>query len=178
MTKRLLLGRIGAAHGLQGEVVVTSFAAKPSDLAAYGPLTDAYGKQRIEILKLRVAGKGMIARLKGIEDRNAAEALRGTELYVERDRLPAAADGDFYLADLIGLAAVTPGGADLGEVFDVPNYGAGDLIEIKPAGGGETILIPFTREHVPSVDVAGGKLLVVPPKLAEDAGDDEMSEEE
>ena len=178
MTKRVLLGRIGAAHSMRGEVVVTSFAARPLDLAGYGPLTDASGKRQFEIVKLRQAGKGLIARLKGIEDRTAAEALRGTELYVERGRLPAPAADDFYLADLIGLLAVTADGLEVGEVIDVPNYGGGDLIEIRPAAGGETILLPFTRAHVPSVDIAGGKLLVVPPVLVEAVDEDDASEEE
>ena len=168
MTKRILLGRIGAAHSMQGEVVVTSFAANALDLAAYGPLTDASGNRQFEIAKLREAGKGLIARLKGIDDRTAAEALRGIELYVARDKLPPPNNDDFYLADLIGLTAVTAGGLDVGEVIDVPNFGGGDLLEIRPADGGDTFLLPFTRAIVPSIDIAGGKLLVVPPVLDED----------
>ena len=166
MKKRILLGRIGTAHSLKGEVVVQSFAAEPLDLKAYGALTDKTGERTFEIVSLRQAGKGLIARLKGVDDRTTAEALRGTELFVARDNLPAPADGDFYLADLIGLTAATADGAIIGEVIDAPNYGAGDLIEIKPEAGGETLLIPFTREFAPSIDIAGGRILVVPPVLA------------
>ncbi len=172
MTKRILLGRIGAPHGLKGEVVVQSFAAEPLDLKAYGPLTDENGVKQVHIKSLRVAGKGLIARLKDVEDRTAAEALRGTELYVERARLKKPKPDEFYLADLIGLAALTPDGTAIGTVVDVPNYGAGDLLEIKPVAGGETLLVLFTKEFVPTVDIAAGKVEVVMPVLVE-AGTDE-----
>ena len=167
MSKRIVLGRIGAAHGIRGEVVVQSFATNPLDLRAYGALTDEAGKRRFDIVSLRQAGKGLIARLKGVDDRNGAEALKGTALFVERDKLPEPAAGEFYLADLIGLRAVAPDGADIGEIIDVPNYGAGDLIEIKPDAGGETLLIPFTRDRVPSVEVSTGRILVIVPRLVE-----------
>jgi len=173
MSPHILLGRIGAAHGLRGEVVVQSFAARPLDLKAYGALSDATGKRTFEIVSLRQAGKGLIARLKGVDDRSAAEALRGTELFVAREKLPTPADDDFYLADLIGLTAATAEGAIIGEVIDAPNYGAGDLIEIKPESGGETLLIPFTREFAPSIDIAGGRILVVPPVLVQEEPEDE-----
>jgi len=168
MTKRVLLGRIGAAHSLQGEVVVTSFTADPLDLASYGVLTDETGKRSFEIVKLRQAGKGLIARLQGVTDRTAAEALRGTELFVDRGKLPAPSGDDFYLTDLIGLIAVTTDGEEAGEVVDVPNYGAGDLIEIRPSGGGDSFLLPFTRAIVPSVDIAGGRLLIAPPVVIDE----------
>lgn len=173
MNNNILLGRIGAAHSLKGEVVVQSFAADPLDLKAYGALTDATGMRTFEIVSLRQAGKGLIARFTGVDDRTAAEALRGTELYVAREKLPAPGDGDFYLADLIGLTAATADGVIIGEVIDVPNYGAGDLIEIRPEAGGETLLIPFTHEFAPSVDIADGRILVVPPVLVQDAAEDE-----
>ena len=176
MSQRVLLGRIGGAHGLKGEVVVQSFAARPLDLKAYGVLTDDAGKREFEIVSLREAGKGLIARLMGVEDRNHAEALRGTELFIERAKLPPPRADDFYLADLIGLTAAMSDGTILGEVIDVPNYGAGDLIEIKPEAGGDTLLIPFTRDFVPSVDIPSGRILVVQPEVV-DAGR-EASEEE
>lgn len=170
----ILLGRIGAAHSMRGEVVVQSFAAVPLDLKTYGALTDKEGKRTFEIATLRQAGKGLIARIKGVDDRNAAEALRGTELYVERAMLPAPAENDYYLADMIGLTAAAPDGAIIGDIIDIPNYGGGDLIEIRPEAGGETILVPFTRECVPSIDVAGGRILVVLPRLVEaEPGTDE-----
>ena len=169
---RILLGRIGAPHGLQGEVVVLSFATKPLDLKAYGPLTDDRGTQQVHIKSLRVAGKGLIARLKGVEDRTAAEALRGTELFVERAKLRKPKADEFYHADLIGLAAHAPDGVLIGTIVDVPNYGAGDLLEIKPVAGGETLLVIFNRENVPLVDVAAGRVEVVMPSMVE-AGTDE-----
>jgi 16S rRNA processing protein RimM len=178
MSPRILLGRIGAAHGLRGEVVVQSFAARLLDLKAYGALTDKDGGRTFEIASLRQAGKGLIARLTGIDDRNAAEALRGTELFVLREKLPAPSGHDFYLADLIGLAAVAPDGSSVGEVIDVPNYGAGDLIEIRPEGGGETLLIPFTQGNVPSVDIAGGRLLVAVPAFDDAEAETESHGEE
>ena len=172
MTKRILLGRIGAAHSMRGEVVVQSFTKDPKDIAAYGPLTDESGKITVEIVSVRVAGKGIIARLKGVDDRTAAEGLRGTSLYVDRAKMPVPGPEDFYLADLIGLKAIAPDGTAIGEVVDVPNYGGGDLIEIRPVYGGETILVAFTKDYVPVVDVAGGKLAVIVPVLNEDKPED------
>ena len=172
MTKRILLGRIGAAHSMHGEVVLQSFTKEPMDIAAYGPLTDESGWLTVEIVSVKVAGKGIIARLKGVDDRTAAEGLRGTALYVERERMPAPAPEDFYLADLIGLKAVAPDGTAIGEVIDVPNYGGGDLLEIRPVAGGETILVAFTKDYVPVLDVAGGRLEVIVPVLIEDEPED------
>ena len=176
MSPRILLGRIGAAHGLAGEVVVQSFAQEPLDLKAYGSLTDRQATQTFHITSLRVAGKGLIARIKGIGDRTAAEALKGTELYIERVKLPRTKDDEFYHADLIGLEARSPGGAPIGTIVDVPNYGAGDLLEIKPGTGGETLLVPFTRENVPSVDLAARRVEVVLPSWVE--GEPDEGEEE
>ena len=173
MTKRILLGRIGAPHGLKGEVVVQSFAAEPLDLKAYGPLTDEHGAETIHIKSLRAAGKGLIARIKGIEDRTAAEALRGTELFVERAKLRKPKADEFYHADLIGLAAHAPDGLLIGKIVDVPNYGAGDLLEIAPVAGGETLLVLFTKQFVPSVDIAAGKVEVVLPVMVKADTDEE-----
>ena len=172
MTKRFLLGRIGAAHSMHGEVVVQSFTKEPKDIAAYGPLTDESAKVTINIVSIRISGKGLIARLKGVDDRTAAEALRGTALYADRARMPAPDPEDFYLADLIGLEAFAPDGTPIGEVIDVPNYGGGDLIEIRPVAGGETILVAFTKDNVPVVDTAGGRLEVIVPVLNEDEPED------
>ena len=173
MTKRILLGRIGAPHGLKGEVVVQSFAAEPLDLKAYGPLTDETGAVQVHIKSLRVAGKGLIARLKDVEDRTAAEALKGTELYVERAKLRKPKPGEFYHADLIGLAAHTADGVLLGTIVDVPNYGAGDLLEIKPVSGGETLLIQFDNEFVPTLNIAAGKVEVIVPAMVGAGADEE-----
>ena len=162
---RVLIARIGAAHGIKGEVRGKAFTADPRDIAAYGPLEAADGR-RFEVAALRPAAGGssdmLVARLKGVADRTAAEALNGLELSVPRERLPAAGEDEYYHADLIGLAASTMTGETLGTVVRVENYGAGDLIEIAPPRG-ETILVPFTRAVVPVVDIAGGRVVVDPP---------------
>ena len=160
---RILLGRITGAHGIRGEVVVHSYAQVPEDVAAYGPLADKAGMRMFALKIVRVTPKGVIARIKGVADRNAAEALRGVELYIERERLPVAAEGEFYHADLIGLAAVDTEGKSLGEIVAVHNFGAGDLIEIRLSGSSKTELVPFTDEAVPEIDIADRRVVVVLP---------------
>ena len=164
---RVVVAHIGAAHGIKGEVRVKSFTARPADIAAYGPLEAADGR-RFEIAALRpAAGTSpdmLVVRFAGIDDRNRAETLNGLELSVPRDRLPLAAEDEFYHADLIGLAAATPDGATLGTVIAVQNYGAGDLLEIAPPRG-ETLLVPFTRAAVPEVDLVARRVVVdLPPR--------------
>ena len=162
---RVCLGQVSSAHGLKGEVRIKPFTEDPEDVAAYGPLQDEAGMRRFEILSFRTAKGGVIARLDGVTDRNQAEALRGVKLFVDRDRLPAQnEDGVWYHADLIGLAAIDSGGAALGTIVAVQNYGAGDLLEIRPSTGGPTVLLPFTTEVVPDVDLDAGWVLVDPPE--------------
>lgn len=167
----ILLGRIGAAHGIRGEVLVTSFAEVPEDIAAYGPLADASGGRRFALKVVRVTAKGVVARIAGVGDRTAAEALRGIDLYVDRDRLPPPDADTFYHADLIGLAAVTPAGEAVGTVVGVPNYGAGDLVEIRLTGSSRTELVPFADAFVPHIDVAAGRLTVIMPEPDTDEPD-------
>jgi 16S rRNA processing protein RimM len=159
-----LLGEIGRPQGLQGEVRIRSFTAEPGAIADYGQLEDETGTRLFEIESLRVTPKALIARLKGVESRDQAEALTGTKLYVPRFQLPEREEDEWYHSDLIGLAALAPDGAALGTVIAVHNFGAGDLLEIRPAGGGATVLMPFTRETVPEVDVEGGWLRIMPPE--------------
>ena len=158
---RILLGRIAGAHGIRGEVVIHAFTAAPENIGAYGPLSDAAGTLTFKIGKARATSKGVVARLEGVTDRNAAEALKGVELFVERGRLPQAGEQEFYHADLIGLEAVSPDGAAVGRITAVQNYGAGDLLEIRLTGAGATELVPFTEAFVPQVDVAGGRVVVM-----------------
>jgi 16S rRNA processing protein RimM len=159
---RILLATIGAAHGVRGEVRIRSFTTTPEALADYGPLTTEDGR-RFEIERLRPAkGDMLVAKLRGVDDRNAAEALSGVSLYVERSALPAPEPEEFYHADLIGLAAVDPSGAPLGSVVAVHDFGAGDILEIKPTDG-PSLLVPFTNAVVPDVDIPGGRITVVPP---------------
>ena len=157
--KRILLGRIAAAHGIRGEVLIKTFTERPEDIGAYGPLDDGRGRA-LKVKVMRVTPKGVVARIEGIADRNGAEALRGTSLLVDRDRLPAPDDGTFYHADLIGLAAVDPEGSPLGEVVGVHNHGAGDLLELRLAGTGKAELVAFTDAFVPEVDLAARRIVV------------------
>ena len=173
---RILLGRIVAAHGVRGEVLVRSYADAPEDIAAYGSLSAPARGRTFELRVLRVTPKGVIARIAGIADRNAAEALAGTDLYVGRAQLPAAADGEFYHADLIGLAAVAPDGRDIGRVVAVHNFGAGDLIEVALAASRRTEHIPFTDSFVPEVDLTGGRVVVILPEPSEP--DDDTPDED
>jgi 16S rRNA processing protein RimM len=169
----VLMGRISDAHGLKGEVKIASFASQPEDIVAYGPLTDEAGKRHFEIEALRpLKGGTLIARLKGVPDRNSAEKLRGTGLYLARALLPEPEDDEFYHADLVGLTAHAPAGEAIGEVIAVQNFGAGDLLEIRlPGEGGQTLLVPFTQARVPEVDLKARTLIVLP-EPAEEAEED------
>ena len=160
---RLLMGRIGAAHGIKGEVRVQSFTEEPMALMDYGELSTNRPGLTVTIESARSTTNVLVARLKGVTDRTAAEKLNGVELYVDRDKLPTIADDDdFYLADLIGLEARGADGTAFGKVLAVPNYGAGDILEIGGTGL-ETRLIPFSRAAVPEIHLTDGYLVVVPP---------------
>jgi 16S rRNA processing protein RimM len=160
---RVLLGEIGAAQGLKGEVRLRSYTAEPAAIARYGALQDDAGRA-IEIECLRVTPKALVARIKGVTTREGAEALNHTKLYIPRALLPERETDEWYHSDLIGLAAVNGEGKKIGTVVAVLNFGAGDLIEIKPAKGGATVLVPFTRDMIPEVDVEGGRLTLDPPE--------------
>jgi 16S rRNA processing protein RimM len=156
------LGEFGRAVGLKGEVRLKSFTAEPEDIARYNPLTTPDGRS-VRIVSVRpVPGTAdmLVARVEGVTTREAAEALNRVTISVPRDRLPEPEEGEFLLADLIGLAVATPDGAVLGEVVDVANYGAGDIIEVKLAAGGPTVLVPFEDAFVPEVDLDAGRLVV------------------
>ena len=171
--KRLLMGRIGAAHGIKGEVRITSFTEEPLALVDYGPLTTNKPGLVIEIESARATTNVLVARLKGVTDRNAAEKLNGIELYVDRDVLPATTDeDDFYHADLIGLEARLADGTTLGTVTAIPNYGASDLLEVRDKRSGDTYLYPFTKAVVPEVKIAEGYLVIEVPVEA-DPGEEE-----
>jgi 16S rRNA processing protein RimM len=172
-SKKLLMGRIGAAHGIKGEVRITSFTEEPLALVDYGPLTTDKPGLVIEIEAARATTNVLVARLKGVTDRNAAEKLNGVELFVDRDKLPPPADDDdFYHADLIGLEARLVDGTVLGTVTAVPNYGASDLIEVRDTRTGDTFLYPFTKAVVPEVKLAGGYIVIDVPVEA-DPGEEE-----
>lgn len=164
MAERICVARIGAAHGLRGEVRLNSFTADPMDVTRYGVLSNADGTRAFELESCRTVKGGLIARFKGIADRTAAEALCHVDLYVPRDRLPPPEADEFYHADLIGLTAVGQDGAVIGTVAAIHDFGAGDILEIAPAGGGPTLMLPFNDAVVPDIDIAAGRLVVVPPQ--------------
>ncbi len=164
---RILLGRIAGAHGIRGEVLVRSYADAPEGIGAYGPLAAPSLGRSIALRVIRVTAKGVIARVAGVTDRNGAEALSGTDLYVDRAQLPAAGEDEFYHADLIGLAAVAPDGTAIGRVVGIHNFGAGELIEVELAASRRTEHIPFTDRFVPEVDVTAGRVVVVLPEPSE-----------
>lgn len=160
---RICVGAIAGAHGVKGLVKIKSFTEEPDGVAAYGPLSDEAGERKFT-LALTGRAKGLIiARIDGVEDRNAAEALRGTRLYVERAALPPTAEEAYYHTDLIGLEAVGMDGAPVGEVKALYNYGAGDVIEIQRRDK-DLLLLPFTKAAVPEVDLEGGRLVVREPE--------------
>jgi len=160
--KQICVARIGAAHGTSGEVRLWPFTADPLAVGCYGALTTADGRS-IEIEQLRPIKGFFIARIKGVTDRNGAEQLRNVELFLPRDRLPAPAQDEYYYADLIGLAAEDMSGRPIGTIIAIHDFGAGDLLEVVPAGGGETMLLPFTAAVAPKVDIAAGRIILDPP---------------
>lgn len=170
---RILLGEITGAHGIRGDVLVRAYTGDPRAIADYGALTDSEGAAPLTLKVLRLTPKGaVVARVKGIADRNAAEALKGRKLFVARQAMPEPDDeDDFYYADLIGLSAVDAEGRAIGEVVAVQNFGASDLLEVRLTGSRKTELIPFMRDFVPAVDIAGRQVTVRMP-VAEEGGDE------
>jgi 16S rRNA processing protein RimM len=167
LAREVLLAAIIGAQGLKGAVKVKLFTETPEALPSYGPLRDKQG-QRYEITAFRSGKPGeAVISFSGIADRNAAEALKGVELFVDRAALPAPAEEEFYHADLIGLEAHDSEGRVLGKIAAIYNYGAGDVIDIQRADG-DNVLLAFTRETVPTIDIAGGRILVAVPEDDED----------
>ena len=154
------LGAIAAAHGIKGEVKLKPFTDQPLGIGAYGPLFDETGCRRFEVLKLRLAGNAVIARFSGIDDRTSAESLIGIRLYAPRAALPEPDHEEYYQADLIGLEVLDQTGNSIGEVSAVHNFGAGDILEIRPEGSGEPVLVPFTKGCVPTVDIKARRIEV------------------
>ena len=167
-SSRILMGTIGAAHGIKGEVRIASHTQEPEAIADYGPLQTNRPGLVITIESARLQKTVLIARIKGVRDRNAAELLNGVELYVERSRLPEIEDeDDFYHADLIGLDARLDNGVSIGAVSAIYDHGAGDILEVRDERSGDTFLYPFTKAVVPLVRVADGYLVITPPLDAE-----------
>jgi 16S rRNA processing protein RimM len=155
---RVLLGVVAAPHGVRGLVRIKSYTEDPMSVAAYGPLSDETGKRAYRVEALSAVRGAVLARIEGVADRTAAEALRGLRLYVERERLPGTGEREWYEADLVGLSAVGRDGRDWGKVIAFHDFGAGSVMEVS--GG---VMLPFTDEAVPEIDIAGGKVVVEPP---------------
>ena len=163
MDHLILVGRVAGAFGVKGEVRITTFTAEPLAVRAYGALLREDGAPGLTLLSAREVKGGVIARVAEVETRDQAEALRGLKLHVPREALPEPEDDEFYLADLIGMTARTADGQALGVVRSVRDFGAGDLLEIAPAEGGEAWYLPFTRAAVPEVRLADRTLIAVRP---------------
>jgi 16S rRNA processing protein RimM len=162
---RVCVGVIVGAHGVKGAVKIKCFTERPVDVTSYGPVETEDGQRRLA-LTLISAGKGVVtAAIAGIGDRDVAQGLRGTKLYVPRTALPPAGEEEFYYGDLVGLKALTTEGADLGVVTGVFDFGGGDVIEVEGAQGAR--MFSFTRTVVPVVDVAGGRVVIAPPDEVE-----------
>jgi 16S rRNA processing protein RimM len=159
---RICVARIGAAHGVRGEVRLWTFTEDPLAVKYYGPLSSKDGARQFEVTHARPAKDHLVATIKGVATREDAERLNGIELYIARDKLPATDEDEYYHADLIGLAAMDADGEVIGRVMAIHNFGAGDIIEIAPPHG-PTLMLPFTNAVVPTVDISGGRVVIVLP---------------
>ncbi len=164
MSDRVCIGAIAGAFGVKGEVRLKSFTAQPEDIAAYGALQSEDGTQRFDVTLTGQTKGALVGRLSGVPTKEVADRMRGLRLYVDRAKLPEPDDDEYYHADLIGLAVFDTGGAELGRVKAVHNHGASDLLEIDPSDGGASVLLPFTLEAVPTVDLGTGRIVADPPE--------------
>lgn len=160
---RVCVGAIAGAFGVKGEVRLKSFCSDPATIADYTPLTTEDGAHHFDLTITRQIQNGFAARLSGISTREQAEKFKGTLLYAERTQLPRLPDDEFYHADLIGLEVYDTGGTNLGAVLAVHNHGAGDMLEIRKTDSNATVLLPFTLDAVPTVDLTSGRMIVDPP---------------
>lgn len=174
---RVILGAIAGAHGIRGQVRIKSFTEVAEDVAGYGPLSNEAGDRTFK-LKITGQAKGvLLAKLDGVTDRNQAEALKGTALYIERSKLPDPQEDEYYHADLIGLRGETTSGEVIGEVIGIYDFGAGDLLDLKMEGG-RTVMLPFNAEVAVEVDLEAGRIVLDPPDGALDRPDPKDREDE
>jgi 16S rRNA processing protein RimM len=165
----ILMGVFGAPQGVRGEIRVKSLTGDPRAIGAYGPLTNKGRTRAFAFESLRSLKDDMlVARVAGVSTREAAEALKNVEIFARRDQLPPPDEDEFYYDDLVGLEAVDVEGARFGRVISLMNHGAGDVLEIARADGGETLLLPFTKSVAPRIDFDAGRIVVEPPREAED----------
>ena len=161
--KRICVGAIAGAFGVRGEVRIKSFCSEPEDIARFKPLSDEAGARSFALRLTRPVKGGFAGRLSGVATREEAEALKGVRLYADRDQLPSLPDDEFYHADLVGLDVFDTGGERLGRVRAIHDFGAGDLLEIFAPGRTQTVMLPFTRAAVPTVDLGAGRIIADPP---------------
>lgn len=164
MSELICVGAIAGAFGVHGEVRLKSFTADPAAIADYAPLCTEDGAQVYDLQLSREVKGGFAARLTGIRTKEEADALKGLRLFAPRDRLPSLPDDEFYHADLIGLHVVDTGGTELGRVKAVHNHGASDLLELTVPGQSNTVLLPFTMDVVPTIDLTAGRIVADPPE--------------
>lgn len=157
--KLVLVGQVGGAFGVRGEVKITAFTGDAMALLAYSPLLRADGSVGLTLTGARPDKKGVVAKAEEITTKEQADALRGLKLHVPRDRLPEPDEDEFYLTDLVNLQVRDASGEVLGRVKSVQNFGAGDILEIAPAAGGQTWYLPFSKAAVPELHIADGWLL-------------------
>ena len=158
----MCVAAVATAHGIRGALKLRCFTERPEDAVAYGPVYDQHGKRLFDLRMIGRSRGGILVEAEGIADRNAAEALRGMELFVPRTALPDLGPEEFYHTDLEGLDVLHADGARLGVVRALANFGAGDILEVM-AEDGRTMALPFDQETVRTVDLAAGRLVVAPP---------------
>ncbi|MCA0941537.1 16S rRNA processing protein RimM [Yangia mangrovi] len=164
MDEMICVGVLGGAFGVNGEVRLKSYTADPEAIADYAPLTSEDGSRSFDLQITRPLKGGFAARLSGVRTKEEADALKGLQLFAPRDRLPDLPDDEYYYTDLIGLTVLDTGGAEIGKVKAVLNHGASDLLELIVPGASATVLLPFTRAVVPTVDLASGRIIADPPE--------------
>jgi 16S rRNA processing protein RimM len=160
---RICVGAIAGAYGVRGELRIKSFCAVAEDIEVYSPLTSEDGKETFHLALIRPIKNGFVARIAEVATKEAADALKGRQLFARREQLPSLPDDEYYHADLIGLEVLDSGGATLGRVKSVLDHGAGDILEVQRPGSPETVLLPFTLAAVPTVDLAAGRIIADPP---------------
>ncbi|HEY1720041.1 MAG TPA: ribosome maturation factor RimM [Magnetospirillaceae bacterium] len=179
MAERLLVGAVVGAQGLGGLLRVKSFTDNPADLAAYGPVDMEAANGTVTKVTLQVTGtaKGVvIVKASGVADRTQAEALKGARFFVDREALPEADDDEYYLEDLIGLTAELEDGTRYGRIKAVYDFGAGTILEIDTPDG--SVMLSFSEEAVPEVDLEGKRVIVAPPAMSGDHDDMETESAE
>ena len=162
-SKLICVGALAGAFGVRGEVRLKSFTSNPDDIENYAPLFTENGGRSFEIVITGRLKNGFAARLSGVVKKEQADDLKGTKLFVPRDRLPSLQEDEFYYSDLIGMIVYDTGGNEIGKVQAVLNHGAGDLLEIHGANLKMSVIIPFTKEVVPTVDIVSRRIVTDPP---------------